>query len=295
MPLRNDPGKLLELLEKQNLATIGEVGAKLLDNAAHAHENDTRNRPTMPNETLEDVVACLDRDSLDSMQLSSRFMLNFIRVREMDQLALRWIAHVHIGETMTGLEGSLEVNYWLPITYMERGQNDRQWLDNMHIISAFLRLSYCNRVVIDPPGLQRDESRAFRQKFNRYCGMLLEHLNAPDTSVGVLTVRVEDCAYTAQHCIGAFKSVSEVRLNIADDIFADVSAFDELFFGEMACRGVRTLEIRTTYDAIEVDVVTVLAFGFAVPAAGGDRRLAGVELSADSNILAAIRECPEDW
>lgn len=45
MPLRNDPGKLLELLEKQNLATIGEVGAKLLDNAAHAHENDVSHRP----------------------------------------------------------------------------------------------------------------------------------------------------------------------------------------------------------------------------------------------------------
>lgn len=95
-------------------------------------------------------------------------------------------------------------------------------------------------------------------------------------------------------CIAAFKSVREIRLNIADETFADVSAFDELFFGDLARRDVRSLEVRTTYDAIEVDVATALAFGFAEPAAGGDRRLEGVELNADSNVLATVREVMSD-
>ncbi|KAH7704135.1 hypothetical protein AAVH_28680 [Aphelenchoides avenae] len=303
MPLRSDPARLCEVLASVDMALVGDAFAQLLARAASYDENGGKssNRPRIPNETFEDVAAYLDRDTLDSMQLSCRFVLDFIRLRETDKLALRWIAHVHIGETLTSLEGGREVNYWLPITYIERGENDRQWLDNMHIISAFLRLSYCNRVVIDPPGLQSVESHTFLQKFNRYCGMLLEHLNATDTSVGVLTVRAEGCAYTAQRecfklgdCVGTFKSVNEVRLNVADDTFEEVRAFDEIFFADMARSGVRCLEFRTTYDAIEVDVVTALAFGFAEPAAGGDRRLAGVELSADSNILAEVREASNE-
>lgn len=55
----------------------------------------------MPAETFENVAAFLDRDILDSMQLACCFMLDFIRVRETDKLALRWIADVQIGETMT--------------------------------------------------------------------------------------------------------------------------------------------------------------------------------------------------
>lgn len=55
----------------------------------------------MPVETFEDVVAYLDRDTLDSMQLACRFMLDFIRDKETNKLALRSITEVNIGKTIT--------------------------------------------------------------------------------------------------------------------------------------------------------------------------------------------------
>lgn len=53
----------------------------------------------MPTETFEEVAAYLNRDTLDSMQLACRFMLDFIRKRDMGKLALRSIPEVQIGHT----------------------------------------------------------------------------------------------------------------------------------------------------------------------------------------------------
>lgn len=58
----------------------------------------------------------------------------------------------------------------------------------------------------------------------------------------------------------------------------------------MARNGVRSFDFRTTDDAIEVDIVAALAFGFADSAAEGDRTLAGVQLTAENNILAEVRQ-----
>lgn len=70
----------------------------------------------------------------------------------------------------------------------------------------------------------------------------------------------------------------------------DQSTFDQDFFGDSARRGVQSFEFRTKYDPIVVDMSAALAFGFAEPAAGCDRRLEGVELTAENDILAEVRQ-----
>ncbi|KAH7704103.1 hypothetical protein AAVH_28714 [Aphelenchoides avenae] len=44
LSIRNDPGKLLELLERQNVAMIGEAITRLLDIASVVEEGDMRRR-----------------------------------------------------------------------------------------------------------------------------------------------------------------------------------------------------------------------------------------------------------
>lgn len=51
----------------------------------------------MLNEVLFEVMFFADRDDLDTMQLSSRFMLDVIRERETAELPLRPILQVDIG------------------------------------------------------------------------------------------------------------------------------------------------------------------------------------------------------
>lgn len=52
LSIRNDPGKLLELLERQNVAMIGEAITRLLDIASVVEEGDMRRRKLV---SLDDV------------------------------------------------------------------------------------------------------------------------------------------------------------------------------------------------------------------------------------------------
>ncbi|KAH7698376.1 hypothetical protein AAVH_34531, partial [Aphelenchoides avenae] len=244
------------------------------------------NRPIIPNETFEDVTAFLDRDTLDSMQLVCLFMLDFIRVRERDKLALRLIPEVHIGEIIK----RPWMSAWLPIACVDLGQGNKRWLSSTHVLSTFLRLSYCQRVCID---LAEIQSIYYERGLGFEClwGMVFDGLHAKDTPVGAMDVRMAaSCAYSVKCCIGAFKSVQEVCLNIDDTMSGDQSTFDQDFFGDSARRGVQSFEFRTKYDPIVVDMSAALAFGFAEPAAGCDRRLEGVELTAENDILAEVRQ-----
>lgn len=51
----------------------------------------------MLNELFVEVMLFMDRDSLDSMQLACRFMLDYIRQREPTELALRRILKFNLG------------------------------------------------------------------------------------------------------------------------------------------------------------------------------------------------------
>ncbi|KAH7705737.1 hypothetical protein AAVH_27056 [Aphelenchoides avenae] len=64
-------------------------------------EAEARSRPVLPNENFPDVLKCLDRDTLDSVIFVCQFMSNFISLDKDDQLALRVVAQVCLGEVRT--------------------------------------------------------------------------------------------------------------------------------------------------------------------------------------------------
>ncbi|KAH7711391.1 hypothetical protein AAVH_21295 [Aphelenchoides avenae] len=98
--VRNDPLQVREILESQNIATVADFVTGLL-NATISDAPDTAkrqkkapSRPRMLNELFVEVMAFMDRDSLELMQPACRFMRDYISEHEADELALRRISHV---------------------------------------------------------------------------------------------------------------------------------------------------------------------------------------------------------
>lgn len=81
--------------------------------------------------------------------------------------------------------------------------------------------------------------------------------------------------------------MNEVRIDLGNPNSSDGEYFDEDFFESLARRGVRSFEF-CTCDGVEVDAKTLIAFGFPKNTKKGDRRIAGINLSAD--LLAELRK-----
>ncbi|KAH7713298.1 hypothetical protein AAVH_19355 [Aphelenchoides avenae] len=100
----NDGVLLRELVENSDSDNITAVFAVLHtdDSASSAPNNPekTSNRPcpNTPNETFVDILLFMDRDTLEAMQLACRFLLEFVRDREVKELPLRSISQVDLVE-----------------------------------------------------------------------------------------------------------------------------------------------------------------------------------------------------
>lgn len=103
-----------------------------------------------------------------------------------------------------------------------------------------------------------------------------------------LYVESEHCVILG--CIDTFKSVKEVRLDVDNLDSSEAECFDEAFFGNLARRGVWSFEF-STYDGVEMNTKTALAFGFAAES-GKDfnRSLAGINFGEENDLLAEIRK-----
>ncbi|KAH7709172.1 hypothetical protein AAVH_23560 [Aphelenchoides avenae] len=152
--LRNDPLRVQQILESQDSATIAGIVTGLLNatisdapNPAK-HQKKAPNRPRMLHELFVEVMLFMDRDSLDSMQLADRFLLDYITKHEADELALRRISEVYLGDVCCGPDPDDE-EHWLPLMYLSRRiDNDKKIheFNCVHVLLPYLRLAYCKSV-----------------------------------------------------------------------------------------------------------------------------------------------------
>ncbi|KAH7714622.1 hypothetical protein AAVH_18014 [Aphelenchoides avenae] len=103
----NDVVLLRDIIGSNDIDSVAAAFATLLTDGSASAPNDSAlrkkapNRPcrSLPAETFVEVVLFADRDTLDAMQLVCSFLLNFIKERELMQLALRAIPKVYIGRS----------------------------------------------------------------------------------------------------------------------------------------------------------------------------------------------------
>ncbi|KAH7710325.1 hypothetical protein AAVH_22397 [Aphelenchoides avenae] len=101
----DDAVLLREIVESSDSASIAAAFARLFAGGGFSAPNESklqekpRNRPCprTPNETFTDILHFLDRDTLDAVQLTFRFLLEFIGDREASGLPLRSLSQVKIG------------------------------------------------------------------------------------------------------------------------------------------------------------------------------------------------------
>ncbi|KAH7704632.1 hypothetical protein AAVH_28178, partial [Aphelenchoides avenae] len=105
----NDAVLLRGIIENNDSDSVAAAFAALLTGNGSSKRGGSKSRqkanrpcPSLPTETFAEVVLFTDRDTLDAMQLVCSFLLNFIRERELMQLALRAISTVKIGRAEEG-------------------------------------------------------------------------------------------------------------------------------------------------------------------------------------------------
>ncbi|KAH7697193.1 hypothetical protein AAVH_35725, partial [Aphelenchoides avenae] len=100
----NNVELLQDIIERNDSGAVAAAFSALLTGGSCAAPTGSKlpekaqNRPcrSWPAETFLEVVLFADRDTLDAVQLVCGFLLNFIRERELKQLALRDIPDVDI-------------------------------------------------------------------------------------------------------------------------------------------------------------------------------------------------------
>ncbi|KAH7713014.1 hypothetical protein AAVH_19623 [Aphelenchoides avenae] len=238
-------------------------------------------------EIFVEVVLFADRDTLDAMQLVSSFLLNFIRERELTQLALRDISSVKVGKFIM----SDDYEGWLPCVEIAPGP--KLLPKTVNQLALCIRMAFCQSFCIDFDGAPMFlESPSFGDIY----GMIWDDLFAPDTFVGNLTIRMAPIDSVFIHIFEAFESVNSVNVEwLYDD--PDFEPLEEDLFVSATEHGVRHITLQLD-GGVEGDTPAstagALSFGFAEPTAGGDRSLLGVACGIGPDFLAQIKQVHEN-
>ncbi|KAH7719933.1 hypothetical protein AAVH_12576 [Aphelenchoides avenae] len=293
----NDVELVRKIVESSDSVSISAAIVALLSGVSSSAANGSelrkkaRNRPCplLPEETFLEVMLFADRDTLDTMQFVCSFLLNFIRERELTQLALRAISRVRIGQLHDYEAFGDIVPGWLPTIEMDykRGAGKELAPKTIHQLASCLRMSYCELVYIYVGTI--DETNSV---FSDAWAMVFDDLVAPSTFVGTLYISLPRCdVELALRGIVAFKSVKTVNVDAYEH--ADQEPLDENFFLPAAQRGVRHLT-HSDYTWGEHDMpantVAALSFGFAEPTTGGDRSLCGTDCDIGKDFLAQVKQ-----
>ncbi|KAH7709174.1 hypothetical protein AAVH_23562 [Aphelenchoides avenae] len=293
----NDPLQVQGILESQNIATIADVVTRLLtatNSYVPNHAKKARNRPRMLNELFDEVMLFMDRDSLDSIQLACRFMLNYISKHEANELALRLISAVSLGEMWraNGLNADDE-EYWLPVMRLSRDdeEGDKVLVFNcVHGLLPYLRLAFCKAVYVTLNVIQSASATSYEIA----CGMLFGNFDARETHVESLYVDCDQGTVDIlNRSINAFKSVKKVTMSTTSDELIEPEAFNEAFFASLAQRGIRYFRSELDENQenfLEIDASTALAYAFASPTADVSRELSGLECKIEKDFLQLVRK-----
>ncbi|KAH7698107.1 hypothetical protein AAVH_34803, partial [Aphelenchoides avenae] len=198
MPLRDNRGELHEALASFDTVLVGDAIAQLLAIAASVEGNLQKRRKLasislcLPAEAFVDVVLFADRDTLDSMMLASRYMLDIIRKLQTHQLALRTLHDVRIC-----IYWGDDAGYVQYILLISREHQDSEANNGVHLsfdsnlagpcfplLNGFVRYAYCKNVRIAFSGPARLTEEQLRGERDR----LLANLGVHGTHVDVLSV-----------------------------------------------------------------------------------------------------------
>ncbi|KAH7703618.1 hypothetical protein AAVH_29210 [Aphelenchoides avenae] len=158
-------------------------------------------------------------------------------------------------------------------------------------LASCLHMAFCGSVCIDIAGVVGLVNKPYEELTDYACDMVFNDLDAPNTFVGTLTIRMPCCnVEIALRGIEAFGHVSSVIVE-SDEHDRDPGHLGENFFGIAAQHGVR----RIVFDAddeseMPADTAAALSFGFAEPTAGGDREVLGVACEVGSDFLAQVKQ-----
>ncbi|KAH7713415.1 hypothetical protein AAVH_19211 [Aphelenchoides avenae] len=297
----NDAVLLREIVKSNDTASVADAIAALLTGGSSSASTGpklrktahNRTRRSLPAENFVEVVLFADRDTLDTMQLVCSYFLTLIRELELTQLALRAISRVEIGKFLWRREDRFDG--WLPIVDVIRRYGAERELvpKTVHQLMPCLRMSFCRSVCIDLGGVSYAHAT-----FSNVCGMVFDDLAAPSTFVGTLDIRLPPRNMElALRGIEAFKSVKTLRMEpvpIDDDIYYELAGeepLDEKIFIPALKRGVRHIEVISEDDrGAPANTAAALSFGFAEPAAGGDRSLLGIACDIGADFLELIKQ-----
>ncbi|KAH7699391.1 hypothetical protein AAVH_33503, partial [Aphelenchoides avenae] len=249
------------------------------------------NRPRLLNELFVEVMLFMDRDSLDSIQLACRFMLAYIREHEANELALRRIAAVSLGDVRFAEDVNADdEEYWLPVMRLIRYDEDEKLVFTcVHGLVPYLRMVFCKAVYVTLETIQS----AGATNYEIACGMLFADLNARSTDVDSLRVCSDQGATDLlNRCINAFKSVRHLHMTATSDELFEPHAFNEVFFASLAHRGITCFDAKLDLNQagiLEINAGTAFAYVFAEPMNGVSRELRGVKF-VEKDILELIRK-----
>ncbi|KAH7721736.1 hypothetical protein AAVH_10814 [Aphelenchoides avenae] len=293
----NDPLKVQGILANQNIVTVADVVTRLLaatisetPNPAK-HGKKAHNRPRMLNELFVEAMLFMDRDSLDSMQLACRFMLDYIREHEATELALRQISTMSLGDVRRADGPNRDdEEYWLPVMRVSRYScdDDKELSFNcVHGLLPYLRLAFCQFVHVDLRTIQSASDASYEVA----CGMLFGDLSACEIPVNWLSVYSDQGSVDLlNRSIDAFKSVRMVCMETTSDDLIEPQAFNEAFFASLAHRGIRHFDSELKRRFLEVDAQAALAYAFAEPMNGVSREPTGLQFRNVMDFLKIVRK-----
>ncbi|KAH7702826.1 hypothetical protein AAVH_30012 [Aphelenchoides avenae] len=298
----NDVELLQEIIDRNDSGAVAAAFAALLAGGGPSSPNASRLRekasesacPLLSAKALLEVVLFADRDTVDAMQDVCSFMHNFISERELTQLALRPISEAEITVCR-----DLAKNYynhfdgWEPIVELvySHGAGNKISPKTVDELASCLHMAFCRSVCIDIAGVVGLVNKPYEELTDYACDMVFNDLDAPNTFVGTLTIRIPCCnVEIALRGIEAFGHVSSVIVE-SDEKDRDPGHLGENFFGTAAQRGVRRIKFDADDESeTPADTAAALSFGFAEPAAGGDREVLGVACEVGADFLAQVKQ-----